>query len=540
MEQTKGWSSIQPVSPRHFQIKDPSIRAAEFILDLDVTRIILERQKLLQEQERIKADWANRTSALKLIAKEHAAILFGVPESPTVSWPPDIPFGIGLAKEGQTIPLWQQLQDMKNESAEITMVEIPRTGEVIDVVEKELSSIANQLRYSELFLNQLREEFTIKQEASGLVKKRITAISLDLQRNKDVQLLLKLGGKNYESIGDHRCPTCKQSIPDSLVPNPAMHPSMSLDENVVFLDEQRKTLEGLYRQSQAEAERAALLVQAQEKLVNEMRSRIRILKETLVQDGHTPSIEAIQRRLLLERSISELDRLNEMFENVISEFEPLSKEWNDNIIALKKIKGASASQEDEKKIQLWIDEFRNGLRAFGFSSLAINDIELSKTTFRPENEDSEYKVSNACSASDGIRMTWAYLIGLLTVARLRQINHAGFLIFDEPRQQNANHASFSGLMIESAKAKNYRQQVIIFTSENQSILKEKLDQIPRRFTVKRIRVPNVKTQRSVKKRKIRRLLQYSCRIVSEKNYSFLSFEKFVITKTVCPESDDYH
>lgn len=41
------------------------------------------------------------------------------------------------------------------------------------------------------------------------------------------------------------------------------------------------------------------------------------------------------------------------------------------------------------------------------------------------------------SASDAIRVVWAYLLGMLEVARVKDTNHPEFLVFDEPKQQMA-------------------------------------------------------------------------------------------------------
>lgn len=71
------------------------------------------------------------------------------------------------------------------------------------------------------------------------------------------------------------------------------------------------------------------------------------------------------------------------------------------------------------------------------------------------------------SASDGIRMKWAYYLGLLSVAAHKKTNHPGVVVFDEPDQQEIEPESFASFLRRSADLGS-GQQVIIATSESLS------------------------------------------------------------------------
>jgi hypothetical protein len=74
------------------------------------------------------------------------------------------------------------------------------------------------------------------------------------------------------------------------------------------------------------------------------------------------------------------------------------------------------------------------------------------------------------SASDTIRLKWAYQLALLEVARTAETHHAGLVIFDEPQQQKTAKISFKKLLDRAATALASGKQVIFATSEDRDQL----------------------------------------------------------------------
>ncbi len=76
------------------------------------------------------------------------------------------------------------------------------------------------------------------------------------------------------------------------------------------------------------------------------------------------------------------------------------------------------------------------------------------------------------SASDGIRIIWAYTSGLMEMNKEYPTNHLCFLIYDEPKQQNIEatdvHLFYQNLF-ETFPKNEY--QIIITTSESPEELK---------------------------------------------------------------------
>lgn len=88
---------------------------------------------------------------------------------------------------------------------------------------------------------------------------------------------------------------------------------------------------------------------------------------------------------------------------------------------------------------------------------------MDRTTYRPVHEG--FDLGFDLSASDMIRVIWAYLFAILAVGQENGGNHLGPLVFDEPRQQEAAHSSDRALLAEASSAGAGGAQVLFATSE---------------------------------------------------------------------------
>jgi hypothetical protein len=77
-------------------------------------------------------------------------------------------------------------------------------------------------------------------------------------------------------------------------------------------------------------------------------------------------------------------------------------------------------------------------------SLDVSDVKISIDTYEPEAEKINLKAD--VSASDLIRLHWAYLLGLMEVGTQPSGNHPGLLIFDEPQQQSVDETAFREML----------------------------------------------------------------------------------------------
>lgn len=464
VEQKRGWSTLAPPLPTQFRIREPHRRVVEFLLHLDAYQIALKRQELQAERARIQSAWAT----LNERGRDLAATIFGeiqaAPKNPTSQWPPQVLLAIVLPK-GES---WQTIQvsiaEQRAKLRDLVTREIPKVQEIASSAEAELAHQEAVLRDREVMLSRLLNTIELEQEEVEATKQRLASIREDLIRNKDARTLRDLGSKRLASLNDGLCPVCHQSVHDSLVPLQAQQAVMSLDDNIAFLEEQRKTCEAILGDSERVIQARERQVSAIRKDVSELRNSMRILRQTLISDGRLPSAAAIQARLELERRIQQETQVLETFQRILDEYAARSKDWENVESEIASLPATDTSAEDERKLKEWTLLLREQLIQYDFGSLPVDQIKVSADTYRPEHDGFDLQAS--ISASDLIRTIWAYLLGMMELARKEKTNHPGLLVFDEPRQQSAQNVTFRELLKRAATSLKNRQQVIFFTSED--------------------------------------------------------------------------
>jgi hypothetical protein len=148
--------------------------------------------------------------------------------------------------------------------------------------------------------------------------------------------------------------------------------------------------------------------------------------------------------------------------------------------ALKQLPPGRLSSTDLRKVDLLGESFRRQLARYDFGSFSNSELRIDHDDLLPKREDFDLQAD--ISASDTIRVIWAYLIALLETSREMTTNHLGFLLFDEPRQQSAKAESFAALLRYASEVAN-DDQVIFITSEEEATLRAMLKGVPHALTL---------------------------------------------------------
>ena len=82
---------------------------------------------------------------------------------------------------------------------------------------------------------------------------------------------------------------------------------------------------------------------------------------------------------------------------------------------------------------------------YHMESLDPNAVTISRGNYEPEV--SGFNLGADVSASDLIRLQWAYLLGLAEIGRSIPTNHPGLLIMDEPQQQSVEENDFRAMLV---------------------------------------------------------------------------------------------
>lgn len=479
VEQTRGWSSIHPPVPTQLRIRDVHKRVVEFLLDMDAHKIALRRQELQEEKRRIESEWKSIKDRSADIADAVGGVVRNVPARPVINWPPRVVPNLFLSGGENWVTLMDVVDGQRVELAQIVEREIPRVQEIASVAEEELSSAERELRAKQATLTRRFSDIEAEESECDLLKHRIATLDEDIQRNKDVLTLQQLGSQTTTSTGSGECPVCHQSIQDTLVPLDGEQAVMSLDDNIQFLTEQRRTFQGVLANAEKVQEARKSRASTEREAVMQLRSRIRSLRQTLISDARLPSAAAIQARLELEHTIARNEAACDRFESLLEDFSVLAREWKDVQANLRALPKDDVTEYDLLKLRGWSDVLRSQLAQYEFKSLTIPPISISSDTYRPEHEG--FDLQTSISASDLIRTIWSYLHGLLEVSRSQKTNHPGFVLFDEPRQQSARDESFKQLLKRASEAAG--QQVILFTSEKRERLDAALEGVPHSLVV---------------------------------------------------------
>lgn len=476
VEQKRGWGGIQAQMPIFPGIPEPRKRAVEFILGLEAYDRVNERLALRLEQQRLVSSWAAARDAFEHSLAGSAVSSQNIPTDPTISWPPAIAPSLRVATAGTWVALDSHVRDLRRLLAKLRNEPVPTVQVAAPDLQRQLREQEQELGEIGAVSAQALEESRLSREQLESLDRRLEALSEDLQRYQDTRRLEQLGGGGTTRIVEDTCPTCHQALPPVLVEREAVPTAMSVDENIRFISDQIQTFNLIREDSLRSLEAARAKLSALRKRSDELRGTIRAIRDSLVSPSATPSIAALKERLQLERTIAELRTLEERFAGFLEQLGLLSGRFRGVRERLQSLQGDDLSSTDSRKLEALQRSFLDQLGSYGFRSFPVDSIELSRSTYLPGREGFDLGVD--VSASDWIRVVWAYLLALLEVARSEQTNHPRLLVFDEPRQQSADPVSLAALLARASRASEFREQVIFATSEPDASLRAMLRSLP--------------------------------------------------------------
>lgn len=205
--------------------------------------------------------------------------------------------------------------------------------------------------------------------------------------------------------------------------------------------------------------------------IDSIRSRIRDLKSALTAANVAPSEALVREKVSLEQTIEAYEALQTSIDEFAQDLVDLVAEHVRLKQELAALPGSDSSYEDKTKVARLSSLVQNYVDSFGFTTYRSSAISISIDNFRPfvtvreEDLEAEAELGFQMSASDSIRLKWAYYLGMFALGREFETAHPGFLILDEPRQQETQHVSFDALIAQSANVSGTDRQIIFATSQ---------------------------------------------------------------------------
>jgi predicted nucleic acid-binding Zn-ribbon protein len=479
VEQKRGWSTIQGPFPGFLRIQDVARRVMEFLLDLEAAKIRRERAEIRRQILAVQQQWQATSAQVDERTKPSVSVR-GIPEAPTTEFLHSQDVEIEVYREGAWTPIAEAIASSTERIAQLEKAETPTADNSSQKVEDQLRGARERFDSLSAILETLRGNFTARLQEDRAIESRVSSLELDLRRNQDALKLKKLGSELGSAAGNALCPTCHQQITHELLPTVASV-GMGIEENIRFVKAQIELYRSALADSKGNLEDIRLRYSAVEQELREKQQQIRALRQTLVQPASSPSRAHIEEIVRLQSYADQLQSVRNAVDALRDELSRLAASWASLQEQLRKLGSADLTKSDVDKVRDFQETIQRHLERYGFKSYQPAEIELSPENFRPlvRSRDAsagviEKEIHFEISASDAIRLKWAYYLALLSVTTRRKTNHPGFVIFDEPGQQEIETQSLLALLTWSADKLDDDQQAIIATSESLTNIAEAL------------------------------------------------------------------
>ena len=466
VEQKRGWAGLQALTPSYLRISDAKKRALEYVLDLDALDRRVRIQELKQEEERLRREWRDSIAAFDAEAKRAGGTARNVPQQPTGDWPPTPEPSLLVSRDNQWVAIRDAARGVAEEVDSINARSRTRDTENAELTE-ELDTAENHLAFAMAASSQVRHSIAQDQQSAEQAERRLATIEQDIRRHKDLLVLRRLGSEDESLLRTELCPVCNRDLGDVLLGEISRDNVMGVEETIAYLDTQKDLTRTVIESTTASLQARAAQLSALTVQSADLRSQIFALRTALVGGG---AAVADAEALLAARHQSErYNSTEEAFNHMLADLSTLSGKWRTTREELQELRSGELSENDRSKLDELQSEFLDQLSLYEFKSLHTEEMSISRDTYQPAHEG--YDPAFESSASDVIRIIWAYLLAVQRVSAVRGLNHPGLVIFDEPRQQMADEISFRQLLRRAAAVGS---QVVFATSESQANLNDML------------------------------------------------------------------
>jgi hypothetical protein len=469
VEQKFGWSSIPAAIPTYMRIREVHKRAIEFIMDLDVHKLEMMRERLVERININAKEWsANRDEIERFVSRAGGRIA-ALSERPVADPEFLTPAHIQIAEDTEWTALSAVISKYKALAATLASASVPDVEDQSSIVAEKLrllSESVDSLNARKISLYSLQQ---LKTADMNSLERRIGTLEDDLAKNLDVQKLQRYSGITATLTPD-RCPTCEQALSDTLLSQEALSQIMPVADNIRYIRSQKKMFEDILTREKLEERSRNDEISAMNKELSEYYSQIRLLRSELIAPGSIPSAAFIEDRLRAETKVRELEGIQSVFDDTIDRLRSLQESYGGLLAERGLLSAEKLSPSDKDKLGLLTHLLQRQASEFAFSTFSPSDLSISEDSYRPEKEG--FEIGFETSASDAIRLKWAYQLSLLELAHEKSTNHPQLLVFDEPRQQSSSKVSFKSLLKRASESKRHNQQVIFSTSEDLDTLKQ--------------------------------------------------------------------
>lgn len=469
VEQKRGWSSIQGPFPTFLRIQDVARRVMEFLLDLETAKNRRRRAELRAVISELLGRWSDRRKGMEEAAARVGRIR-GLAVQPSAEFAAAPTLDLQLYYQGEWTRLADVLQIATGRVAELEASQVETVEQAAPDIQARVTDLRSQLDALSAVLEAVRGEYGAETQDNAALEERVAALETDLKRNQDAQKLQRLGSELGRAASEHICPTCHQGVSNELLPT-VDSVGMALDENIAFVKSQLELYRSALLNSRERLQEIAARYRGSERDLQDKQQQLRVLRQELTRPSASPSRAAIEEIVRLQAFIDRLESIDELANSLLDELREIASEWALATSNLKQLPADELTVADKRKIEHLQTAIRRHLERYGFRSFQPGEISLSYDYFRPlvlrndRGETVEKEINFEMSASDAIRLKWAYYLSCMELMRDFSVNHPGLAIFDEPGQQEVESSSLFEFLRSASQSAQNGQQVLVSTSE---------------------------------------------------------------------------
>jgi hypothetical protein len=248
--------------------------------------------------------------------------------------------------------------------------------------------------------------------------------------------------------------------------------TLPIADSLAVVNQQIQAIRSISNEAETLARSNSTARSALEREATELRSRIRAIQSDLLGPRDRPSIAELKKQIFDEARYRELLRLRDDSRVILSDIVDVQQRAVQIKDELDGLGTEDFTDEDLRRVQVWDQNLRRLLREFSFHVFPPNEISIDPESMRPVHDGVDLGFQG--SASDGLRLRWAYLLGLLESSKHVQGRHPGLLLLDGPRVYDVEASSMGAFLRACAdmQSRGESSQIVLTVSEREEVIRE--------------------------------------------------------------------
>lgn len=469
IEQKHGWAGLFSGMP-FLGIKESKKRVIEYILNLDTFETEKKREELKTLKNSVSMQWEKIVDEIAYESQRNLCDIINLPIEPQILSDVDLS-NIYITIEGKSLN--EEITYLEDEYKQLNKLK-PKIIDNFKELQAELIKVENAIDEYMDMSKARKQTYKTEKEIVKVLEGNLNIIEMDLINNKDAEKLRSLGSDLACVSFDGVCPVCHQHIEDSLLTSSEYNYGfMSIAENIRHLEAQKQMIEYALKGHKNNISTLKEEVLKFEKHINTLTNFAQAIRSDLYSVGDNSSEAVAFQKISTRRRISELKDLEMFIGDKVELLLPLSDMWLEYQKEKKNLPSKHLTEKDEDKLSFFQKAFVERLKLYGYKSISnLNGITISEDTFLPLFEGFDVKFDS--SASDNIRIIWAFTMALLKNSLYMKGNHPTLLIFDEPDQQSTVLNDMAAFFEDILSFGNDAQVIVAITikdSETEELVK---------------------------------------------------------------------